>query len=79
MLVLSRRPGERLVLPHLEMAVTVLAVKGHVVRLGISAPEAVAVFREEVWQRRCRETHDPAPERVGEPENQGQVRGDSEA
>jgi Global regulator protein family len=33
MLVLSRKPGERLVLPHLGVAVTVLAVEGKAVRL----------------------------------------------
>jgi carbon storage regulator len=61
MLVLSRKPGERLVLPHLEVAVTVLAVEGKAVRLGIAAPEAVAVYREEVWQQLCQETHGPPP------------------
>jgi len=49
MLVLSRKPGERIVVPHLELAVTVLAVEGKAVRLGIAAPEDVAVYREEVW------------------------------
>ena len=57
MLVLSRKPGERIVVPHLELAVTVLAVEGKVVRLGIAAPEEVAVYREEVWRQLCQETH----------------------
>ena len=61
MLVLSRKPGERIVLPHLELAVTVLAIEGKAVRLGIAAPEAVAVYREEVWQQLCQETHGPPP------------------
>jgi carbon storage regulator CsrA len=61
MLVLSRKLGERLVVPHLELAVTVLAIKGKAVRLGIAAPEDVAVYREEVWQQLCQETHDPPP------------------
>jgi carbon storage regulator CsrA len=59
MLVLSRKPGERIVVPHLELAVTVLAVEGKAVRLGIAAPEDVAVYREEVWQQLCQETHGP--------------------
>jgi carbon storage regulator len=79
MLVLSRRPGERLVLPHLDVAVTVLAVKGHVVRLGISAPEAVTVYREEAWQRICQEGRDPAPERIGAPAKQVPAGADKEA
>ena len=61
MLVLSRKPGERIVVPHLELAVTVLAVEGKTVRLGIAAPEDVAVHREEVWQQLCEETHGPPP------------------
>ena len=48
MLVLSRRRGEQIVLPDCEVAITVLAVKGGQVRLGISAPPALAVHRQEV-------------------------------
>jgi carbon storage regulator len=51
MLVLSRKVGERIVVPHCELAVTVIAVEGKAVRLGISAPEDIAVHREEVWQQ----------------------------
>ena len=49
MLVLSRKIGERILVPYCELAVTVIAVEGKVVRLGISAPEDIAVYREEVW------------------------------
>jgi carbon storage regulator len=48
MLVLSRRPGERIVIPHCGLTVTVVSVQGNRVRLGISAPADVAVYREEV-------------------------------
>jgi carbon storage regulator len=61
MLVLSRKPGERIVVPHLELAVTGLAIEGKAVRLDIVAPEDVAVYREEVWQQLCQETHGPPP------------------
>jgi carbon storage regulator CsrA len=61
MLVLSRKPGERIVVPHLELAVTILAIEGKAVRLGIAAPVDVAVYREEVWQQLCQETHSPPP------------------
>jgi carbon storage regulator len=61
MLVLSRKIGERIVVPHCELAVTVIAVKGKAVRLGISAPEDIAVYREEVWQELCRQTNGPPP------------------
>ena len=61
MLVLSRKPGERIVVPHCEVTVTVLAVEGKAVRLGISAPEDIAVYREEVWQRLCQQTNGLPP------------------
>ncbi len=51
MLVLSRKLGERIVVPQCGLAVTILAVKGKAVRLGISAPEDLTVYREEVWEQ----------------------------
>ena len=39
MLVLSRKIGERIVVPHCERAVTVLAVEGKAVRLGINGAD----------------------------------------
>lgn len=32
-----------------EILVTVMAVNGHTVRLGIEAPRGVSVYREEIW------------------------------
>jgi carbon storage regulator len=61
MLVLSRKIGERIVVPDCELAVTVLAVEGKTVRLGISAPEDLAVYREEVWQQVRQQTKGPSP------------------
>ena len=49
MLVLSRKLGERILVPHCELAVTIVAIEGNNVRLGISAPDEIAVYREEVW------------------------------
>ena len=51
MLVLSRKPGERVLVPRCGMSVTVVAIEGNVVRLGFEAPPEVSVYREEVWQR----------------------------
>src|SRR5215831_502267 len=48
MWVLSRRPGERLVLPALRVTLTVLEVRGDRVRLGIAAPADTPVHRLEV-------------------------------
>jgi carbon storage regulator CsrA len=50
-LVLSRRLGEKIVLPSLGITVQVVAIKGNVVRLGISAPDDVTVLRQEVLER----------------------------
>jgi carbon storage regulator len=50
MLILTRRVGEALVVGT-EVTVTVIAVKGNQVRIGINAPKDVAVHREEVYDR----------------------------
>ena len=47
MLVLSRRVGESIVIGD-DVTVTVLDVRGDVVRVGIQAPRSVAVHREEL-------------------------------
>lgn len=49
MLVLSRKVGERIVLPDSGVVLTVLGIRGGQIRLGISAPPEVAVYREELW------------------------------
>jgi carbon storage regulator len=51
MLVLSRKVGERIVVPDCDLTITVVAVEGNKVRIGFSAPKEVAVFREEVWRQ----------------------------
>jgi carbon storage regulator len=53
MLVLSRKPGEQILVPQYGLVVTVVAVEGTTVRLGIAAPPDVAVYRDEVWRRAC--------------------------
>ena len=47
MLVLSRRVGESIVIGE-DVTVTVLEVRGDVVRVGIAAPRSVTVHREEL-------------------------------
>jgi len=48
MLILTRRPGERVVIGD-DILVTVMGVSGHTVRLGIAAPAGVPIYREEIW------------------------------
>jgi carbon storage regulator len=60
MLVLTRRTMESLRIGD-EVTVTILGVKGHQVRIGVSAPRSIAVHREEVYERIRREgAADPA-------------------
>jgi carbon storage regulator len=59
MLVLSRKIGERIVLPGCGVTVTVLESRGNQVRLGIVAPAGVTVDREEVRRRLGRLTGCP--------------------
>jgi carbon storage regulator len=57
MLVLSRKLGERVLVPQCGLAITVVAVEGNTIRLGFTAPSEVGVYREEVWQRIGAEDH----------------------
>ena len=50
MLVLSRKVGERIVIGP-NIVVTVLEVRGNVVKLGCEAPASVPIHREEVAHR----------------------------
>jgi carbon storage regulator len=59
MLVLTRACGEEIIIDG-NIRVTVVAVKGDRVRLGIQAPESVRVDRQEVHARRADFTPDSA-------------------
>jgi carbon storage regulator len=55
MLILARRIGENMRIGE-DVTVTVLAVKGNQVRLGVNAPKSIAVHREEIYLRIAAET-----------------------
>jgi carbon storage regulator len=69
MLVLTRKPGERVVVPNCDLTITVLTIEGNRVRLGISAPPALAVYREEVWLRIRREGQETQAEKLVQERN----------
>jgi carbon storage regulator len=48
MLVITRKPGERICLGD-DVTITVLDVVGSTVRLGIEAPSEIPVYRHEIW------------------------------
>ncbi|HEY4280268.1 MAG TPA: carbon storage regulator CsrA [Conexibacter sp.] len=48
MLIITRRPGEKIVLGE-DITVTVMEVSGQTVRLGIDAPKSLPIYREEIW------------------------------
>ena len=50
MLILTRRVNESLMIGD-DVVVTVLGVKGNQVRIGVKAPDEVAVHREEIYER----------------------------
>jgi carbon storage regulator len=54
MLVVSRKPGERLLIGE-AVQVTILEIRGDQVRLGVSAPREVPIHREELLERIRRE------------------------
>jgi carbon storage regulator len=50
MLVLTRRPGESIVVGE-NIVVTVIEIKGGQVRIGVDAPREVDVYREEIYEQ----------------------------
>ena len=64
MLILTRRAGETVMIGS-DVTITVLGVKGNQVRIGINAPNDVAVHREEIYERIQSEKN---AEGAGEPE-----------
>ena len=51
MLVLSRKFGERILIPQFELTFSVVAIDGNTVKVGITAPTKVSVYREELWRK----------------------------
>ena len=70
MLVLSRRPEEKILLPTVPALIKVISSNAGLVRLGFEAPVDVPILREELTRSECRSplsTHDKG-EREPEPD-----------
>ncbi|MGP1402813.1 MAG: carbon storage regulator CsrA [Catonella sp.] len=50
MLALSRKPGESVIIGN-NIEITILEVKGEQVKVGIKAPESVAIYRKELFEQ----------------------------
>ncbi len=51
MLVLSRKEGDEILLPELDIVVRVLKVRGKAVSIGIEAPRGIRIIRSELESR----------------------------
>ena len=49
MLIITRRAGEKIMLGD-DVVIEVIEVSGSSVRIGIAAPKALPVYREEIWK-----------------------------
>jgi len=54
MLILTRRPGESIIIAD-DVVITILGVRKNQVRVGVQAPVRIPVHREEVYRRICAE------------------------
>ena len=50
MLVITRKPGERITIGD-NVVVTVVEVRGSLVKLGVEAPRSISIHRQEIYDR----------------------------
>jgi len=61
MLVLTRKPGEEIILPDQGVTIRLTEVRGNKARIGITAPGHVRILRRELWNREPQPTHREQP------------------
>ena len=72
MLIITRRPGEKIMLGD-DIVVHVMEIVGNSVRVGIQAPRSVPVYREEIYaavRDENRAAADSAPAELPKPAEQ---------
>jgi carbon storage regulator len=75
MLVLTRKPGQSIMIGD-SVEIQVLSVAGEKVRLGVTAPREVSIFRNEVYERISEERAEEAPDEEQQREDEEQQRED---
>ncbi len=65
MLVLTRKLGESITIDE-HIRITIVAIKGHQVKLGVEAPPETKIYREEIYQRILEENRKAATARPGD-------------
>jgi carbon storage regulator len=74
-LIITRRPGEKVMVGE-DIVVHVMEIVGNSVRVGIEAPRAVPVYREEIWNAvrdENRAAADALPGDLPEPARRGEA------
>ena len=69
MLIITRRPGEKIMLGD-DVVVQIMEIVGNTVRVGIQAPRSLPVYREEIWdavREENRAAADAAPDALPTP------------
>jgi carbon storage regulator len=72
MLIITRRPGEKIMVGD-DIVIHVMEIVGNSVRVGIEAPRSVPVYREEIWNAvrdENRAVADTAPDALPQPGKQ---------
>lgn len=67
MLMITRKPGEKILIGQ-DVTIEIVEIAGSTVRVGITAPRELPVYREELWESVKRENEAAAeadPKRLG--------------
>jgi carbon storage regulator len=75
MLIITRRPGEKVMVGE-DIVVHIMEIVGNSVRVGIEAPRSVPVYREEIWNAvrdENRAAADALPGDLPEPARHGEA------